>query len=257
MTRKFLLTISFVGTGFVGWQVQKNGYAVQTCMQDAIEEIFGVRADVTGCSRTDSGVHATGYRMCFSVDTDMECIRVPLALNAALPDGIAVIGCREVDEDFHPRYSAKAKEYVYLIYDGAARDPFLKDRAYHWKGRLDVEKMRRAAAAFEGRQDFRSFMSEGSKITDTVRTLYWADVSRQGRRIALRVCGDGFLYNMVRIIAGTLVRIGAGALDPDAVAGIIAARDRAAAGPTAPAHGLYLHRVFYDEIGKEDGPWLI
>ena len=257
MERKFLLTLSFIGTDFVGWQVQKNGRSVQTCMQDAVEEIFGVRADVTGCSRTDSGVHATGYRMCFAADTDMECRRIPLALNSALPESVSVIDCREVALAFHPRYDAKAKEYVYLMYDGAARDPFLKDRAYHRKGNLDVDAMRQAAAAFIGTHDFRSFMSEGSKITDTVRTLYWLDVDRQGRRIVIRVCGDGFLYNMVRIIAGTLAKVGGGALPPQETERIIAARDRSAAGPTAPACGLYLHRVFYDDIGKEEGPWTI
>ena len=250
--RKFLLTLKYCGEDFVGWQVQKNGYSVQTCMQDAIEKIFGRRADVTGCSRTDSGVHALGYQMCFEMDTDMECRRIPLALNAVLPESISVWACTEVPASFHPRYSAKAKEYIYRLYDGPLRDPFLKGRAYHFKGNLDETRMREAAARFLGRHDFRSFMSDGSKITQTERTLYYFNIRRKERLLELCVCGDGFLYNMVRILTGTLIWVGTGRIDAADCDAILRAKNRKAAGPTVPAEGLYLSRVFYTLPTEEE-----
>ena len=143
--RRFLLTLKYNGADFVGWQVQKNGLSVQTCLQDALEKLFGFRPNVTGCSRTDSGVHAEGYRATFEADTDKECSRICLALNALLPDSVSVWDCKEVDRDFHPRYNALAKEYIYRLYDSGARDPFLKGLAWHCRGGLDIEKMQAAA----------------------------------------------------------------------------------------------------------------
>lgn len=250
--RKFLLSLKYIGADFVGWQVQKNGYAVQSCMQDALEKILGVRPDVTGCSRTDSGVHALDYKMCFEADTPMECRRIPLALNAVLPQSIAVCDCTEVSEEFHPRYFAKGKEYIYRLYDGPLRDPFLEGRAYHFKGTLDASAMQRAAELLTGTHDYRSFMSPGSKIENTRRTVFYFMVRRRTYEIDFRICGDGFLYNMVRILVGTLIWVGCGRISPEQAYEILLAEDRKKAGPTVPPHGLYLSRVFYRLPEKED-----
>lgn len=246
--KRFLLRLRFVGTDFVGWQVQQNGYSLQTCMQDALEKIFGERLDVTGCSRTDSGVHANDYCMCFSVDTDRACDRISFGLNSVLPDSVQVWRCEEVAEDFHPRYHVTAKEYLYRMYDGRAGDPFLRGLAYHYHGTLDEKKMQKAADAFVGRHDFASLMAGGSKIVDTTREIYWCDIKRIGHEVQLRVCGDGFLYHMVRIIVGTLLFVNEGRFSPEDIPEILAKKDRSAAGKTAPAHGLYLNRVFYEPL---------
>lgn len=250
--RKFLLTVKYNGAGFVGWQVQKNGYSVQSCLQDALETVLGERPDVTGCSRTDSGVHAEGYKATFMSDTDKDCNRISLALNALLPKSVSVWECEEVAPDFHPRYDAAAKEYIYRLYDGMARDPFLQGLAWHYKGFLDTDKMQRAANGLVGRHDFRSFMASGSKIVDTTRELYWLKVQRVGGRlIEIRACGDGFLYHMVRILVGTLVDVSRGRLGEEDMADVLAAKNRSAAGLTAPAEGLYLHKVYYQTPKKE------
>ena len=250
--RKFLLTLKYHGADFVGWQVQKNGLAVQQCLQDALEKMLGHRPDVTGCSRTDSGVHAEGYCAVFCSDTEKECERISLGLNALLPDSVSVWDCREVALDFHPRYDAKAKEYIYRLYDGMSPDPFLRGLAWHYKGHLDVEKMQRAADLLVGRHDFRSFMAQGSKIVDTVRRIYWFRVTRRERLIEFRVCGDGFLYNMVRILVGTLIFVSRDRLRVEDMPAVLAAKDRSAAGQTAPAEGLYLYKVYYHTPRKED-----
>ena len=252
--RKFLLTLKYNGADFVGWQVQKNGLSVQQCLQDALERMLGHRPDVTGCSRTDSGVHAEGYCAVFCSDTNKECERISLGLNALLPDSISVWDCTEVDLDFHPRYDAKAKEYVYRLYDGMSPDPFLRGLAWHYKGFLDTEKMQRAADKLVGRHDFRSFMAQGSKIVDTVREIYWFRVTRRDRLIEIRVCGDGFLYHMVRILVGTLLFVSRDRLRAEDMPRVLAALDRGAAGQTAPAEGLYLHKVYYHTPRKEEMP---
>ena len=251
MDRKFLLTIKYHGADFVGWQVQKNGISVQETLQDALQTLLGHRPDVTGCSRTDSGVHAEGYKACFVSDTDKECKRISLGLNALLPDSVSVWECCEVPLDFHPRYNAVAKEYVYRLYDGMSPDPFLKGLAWHYKGFLDTDKMQAAANKMVGKHDFRSFMAQGSKIIDTHRQIYWCDVTRRDRLIEIRVCGDGFLYNMVRIMVGTLVFVSRDRIKVEDIPAVIAAKDRAAAGQTAPAEGLYLSKVYYSPPRKE------
>lgn len=247
MAQRLLLTIRYNGAAFVGWQVQKNGKSVQEQMQDAIEEIFGERVGVTGCSRTDSGVHAMEYCCCFDPPRPMELIRIPFALNSVLPDSISVLSCKEVPEEFHPRYHAVAKEYIYRMYDGFAPDPFKKGLAVHERKGLDAEKMNRAAQCFVGTHDFKGFMSTGSKIEDTVRTIYFSEVRREGNDVTFRVAGDGFLYNMVRIMAGTLLFVSMGRIKEEDLPAIIENGDRAAAGKTMPAHGLYLNKVYYDE----------
>ncbi|MBQ6824924.1 MAG: tRNA pseudouridine(38-40) synthase TruA [Clostridia bacterium] len=252
MTERLLLKIRYNGAAFVGWQVQKNGKAVQEQMQDAIEQIFGTRVGVTGCSRTDSGVHAMEYCLCFDPPRPMELRRIPFALNSVLPESISVLSCHEVPADFHPRYHAVAKEYVYRFYDSAYPDPFKNGLAFHERKGLDVDKMNRAAKCFLGTHDFKGFMSTGSKIEDTVRTIFYSSVERCGDEVVFRVVGDGFLYNMVRIMAGTLLFVSMGRIAEDALLGIIDAGDRAACGKTMPAYGLYLNKVYYD---REEVPY--
>lgn len=243
---RLLVKLKYNGTNYVGWQVQKNGVSVQETVQNAIEKIYGARVSVTGCSRTDSGVHANGYCFCFDPPKNVSAFRVPLALNSALPEDISAVDCKEVDEAFHPRYSAVAKEYVYKIYDGRFRNPFLDGLAYHYIGKLDVELMDKAAKLFVGTHDFRSFMASGSKIEDTVRTIYHCGVTRKEEFVEIRVCGDGFLYKMVRIIVGTLLFVNEGRFEVERITEIINAKNRKYAGKTAGACGLYLDKVFYD-----------
>ena len=247
MSQKLLLKIRYNGVGYVGWQVQKNGKSVQEQMQDAVEEIFGQRVGVTGCSRTDSGVHALEYCLCFDPPRGMEMKRIPFALNSVLPEDISVLSCEEVSADFHPRYSAVAKEYLYRFYDGFAPDPFKRGFAFHEHKGLNAELMDRAAKAFLGTHDFKAFMSAGSKIEDTVRTIHYSKVERLGNDVTFRVVGDGFLYNMVRIMAGTLLFVSMGRIQIDELPAIIESGERSACGKTMPPYGLYLNKVYYDE----------
>lgn len=245
MNQKLLLKIRYNGASFVGWQVQKNGKSVQEQMQDAIEQIFGTRVGVTGCSRTDSGVHAMEYCLCFDPPRPMELRRIPFALNSVLPESVSVLSCREVPQDFHPRYHAVAKEYIYRFFDSPYPDPFKNGLAFHERKGLDVARMDRAAKCFLGTHDFKGFMSTGSKIEDTVRTIYYSGVERHGEDVIFRVVGDGFLYNMVRIIVGTLLDIQRGKIEKGSISQIIESRNRDNAGVTAEACGLYLNKVYY------------
>ena len=250
--KKLLVTLKYIGTNYVGWQVQQNGKSVQSAVQDAIEKLYGKRVDVTGCSRTDSGVHANGYRFCFTPPCETTPYKVVAALNFALPEDMGVSDCTEVDGDFHPRYSAVAKEYVYKLYDGRARNPFLNGLATHYIGTLDVDRLDRAAKQFIGTHDFCSFMAQGSKIIDTTRTIYNCRVQRQDDCVTVSVCGDGFLYKMVRIIVGTLIAVNENRIENDNIIKIITAKTRKAAGKTASPSGLYLNRVFYNDKEVEE-----
>lgn len=250
--RRLLLTLRFDGSRYHGWQVQPNGVTVQQALQDAVEAVTGVRAGVTGCSRTDAGVHAEMFCCTFDTDCAVPAARVPAALNASLPRDIAVYDCREVAADFHPRYAAMGKRYVYRIWNAPQRNPFLEGRALHWRDRLDEPALTRQAADFLGRHDFTAFCAAGSAVEDRVRTVRAARVDRQGEQVVFTVEADGFLYNMVRIMAGTLLDIAAGRLPPGCIPALLAGRDRTAAGRTAPAHGLYLQRVWYPPF--REGP---
>ncbi len=244
---KFLLTLAYHGAGFCGFQVQKQQRSIQSTMQDAIEQIYGERLPVVGCSRTDAGVHARDYKLTFVTDQSHPCIqlqRIPMALNAALPSDIAVLDAEEVPLDFHVRHDVYEKEYEYLIHDGPIRSPFYTDTVYHYKHRLDAEKLNAAAQAFLGTHDFRGFMAAGSDIGDTVRTVHSVRVFRSDDGlIHIRISANGFLYNMVRIIVGTLLAVAEGRIDSDSLSSVIDSGDRTRAGITVPAHGLYLNRV--------------
>ncbi len=243
---KLLIELSFLGTAYCGFQVQKNGVSIQQTVQEAAEKLFGPVA-LTGCSRTDSGVHARSFYCtvegegCGRIPPE----RVPLALKSLLPPDIAAKSARAVDSSFHPRYSAKGKEYRYLILNSRIRDPFLEGRVYRCPVELDAERMNALAAGFVGRHDFAAFMAAGSSITDTVRTVSRCGVQRDGELVVFSVAADGFLYNMVRIMAGTLIDLSLGRLGDRSIADIIASRDRGRAGFTAPPEGLYLWEVYY------------
>ena len=253
---KLLLKIAYLGTAYCGYQVQNNGVTVQQRMNEATEAVFGFPCDIVGCSRTDSGVHANEFcltvaqkgmnRIDFSIPLD----KIPTALNCRLPVDIAVREASLVPEEFHPRYDVKYKEYVYKIWNGKTKNPFLADRALYPAYMLSTRQislMNDAAKRFVGKHDFASYMATGSKIKDSVRTVFYADVTAEGEVITFRVAADGFLYNMVRIMMGTLLEIAKEGSDPHRVDEITEGRDRRLAGTTAPAHGLYLNRVCYED----------
>lgn len=246
--RQLLLTVQYRGTKYHGYQVQPNGITVAEVLQDAVQKIFGKRLDIKGCSRTDAGVHANGFRMSFYTTSGIPCDAVVRAMNVNLPDDVAVTDCREVPLTFHPRYCCTGKRYLYRIYNSLVKNPFLTDLALCYRYPLHEKQMDDAAQYFLGTHDFKAFCSAGSKIEDTVRTITAASVTREGRMVTISVTGNGFLYNMVRIMVGTLLDVSRGAFAPEDIAKILDSQDRSAAGATAPPHGLYLDEVFYDGI---------
>ena len=243
--RNLLLTIRYCGTNYSGWQVQANAPSVQQTFQDAVERLFQARENVTGCSRTDSGVHANRYCCNIRTASALPCQTIVSGLNAYLPEDIAVLACEEVDYNFHARYDCTGKEYLYLLRNSAVRDPFLIDRCWLFKPKLDETLMHAQAQDFVGEHDFTAFCAAGASTVNNVRTVKSFTVERQRDEILFRVTADGFLYNMVRIMVGTLVDLSLGKIPLDSLPQILSSRDRGQAGVTAPPQGLYLNRVFY------------
>jgi tRNA pseudouridine38-40 synthase len=252
-TRNLLVFLRYDGRAFHGWQVQENAATVMETFQDALEAVIRSRPDVKGCSRTDAGVHARQYGVSFHTDCAIPCEGLVRALNTKLPPTIAATACCEVADDFHARYSSKGKRYLYRIRNSDLRDPFWEGFTARIIGDLDADLMNREAQDFVGTHDFASFQNAGSTVADTVRTIYACSVKRNGDLIELSVEGDGFLYHMVRIMAGTLIEIARGTLAPGAIPAILAAHDRSRAGFTAPASGLMLDEVFYDFLPEQEG----
>ncbi len=251
---KLFLTIKYLGTYFCGYQVQKDKRTVQGELTRAAHELFSYECDIKGCSRTDSGVHASMFCVTVSkkgedfLDTDIDIKKIPRAFTAHLPSDISVQSAKWVDDDFHPRYDVKYKEYIYRIYNGEIRDPFEEGRSLFYPQVIDdktLAKMNSAALQLVGRHDFSAFMAQGSNVESTVRDVKYADVRREENMIIFRVAADGFLYNMVRIMTGTLLSVASGKISADDIDGIINSRCREKAGMTAPAHGLYLNKVVY------------
>lgn len=242
--RNLKLTIQYDGTKYCGWQKQPNSSGIQGTIEYAIYEITKEKVNIIGSGRTDAGVHALGQVANFKTNSNIPAARIPDALNAKLPKDISIIDCQEVSDDFHSRYSATGKIYRYLIYNKPYRSPLYKGISYHVRYDLDIEKMRVEAQLLLGTHEFKGFMSSGSSVKDTVRTIHNISIEESGDLIVLEVEGNGFLYNMVRIIVGTLVDIGRGRIDKS-LEEIIASQDRGEAGHTAPAHGLFLKKVHY------------
>ena len=241
--QRLLLTLRYDGSRYHGWQVQKNGITVQETLQDAVERLTGIRSGLTGCSRTDAGVHAEMFCCAFDTASPLRGEKMVKALNAHLPRDIAVYGCREVE--FHPRYAALGKRYVYRIWNAPERNPFWEGRALHCRRPLDAAFLNEQAAAYVGTHDFASHQAAGSTVEETIRTVRRAEVERRGEMVLFTVEADGFLYNMVRIMVGTLLRLQAGSLEAGSIPAILESGSRERAGATAPACGLYLDHVFY------------
>ena len=243
---RILLTLRYDGTAYHGWQVQPNGVTVQQVLQDAVERVTGVRSGITGCSRTDAGVHADMFCCCFDTASPLRGDKLCSALNFHLPRDVSVYDAREVEEEFHPRYYTKGKRYVYRIWNGAQRHPMYEKYAIWLKKPLDVTALNTLVQDYVGTHDFAAFCGAGSDVQGTTeRTIHSCTVTRQGDLVLFTVEGDGFLYNMVRIMVGTLLEIAAGRLPADSIPAVLEGRDRRLAGPTAPAQGLCLEQVFY------------
>jgi tRNA pseudouridine38-40 synthase len=242
---KTVLELSFKGTAYSGWQVQPDAVSVQSVVQDAVNRVLGKNVTVTGCSRTDAGVHANMFVCHLGCLTGIPDDCFPLAVNRLLPDDVSVTRAYTADDEFHARYDAKGKEYMYLIWNSRIKNVFYSDTAYRYPRKIDTELANSICAEFEGTHDFASCMAAHSKPKDTtVRTVSYYKAVRDGDFVKFYVAADGFLYNMVRIMTGTVLQIMSGSVKMPA-RDIIASRDRSNAGFTVPSCGLYLNKVIY------------
>jgi tRNA pseudouridine38-40 synthase len=250
---KYLMKLRYVGTEFCGSQIQPNVRTVQGVLNIAFEGVFGVKCKVTSCSRTDSGVHANAATLTVELPdgtTPIPCDKLPLAVAHHLPDDVSIFDVSLVEDCFHVRHDVVGKEYVYLVHNAPIHDPFLNHRAWFYPRVIDevgMANMQRAADALLGEHDFATFMAQGSPVATTVRHLQDFRVKREGDMILFSVTADGFLYNMVRILVGTLIEVGVGRISCEDIPAILASCDRTKAGMTAPPEGLYLNQVFYDK----------
>lgn len=244
-TRWLKLTIAYDGTAYAGWQIQPTEPTVQAAIETAWHVITREQIRVMAAGRTDAGVHALGQVVGLATDSPLSTADLHRGLNAVLPEDVAIVALEEAPENFHATYDAKRKTYRYQIHNGRTPDVFLRRYVWHYPQPLDANQMHTAAQALIGKHDFASFESAGSERPDSVRTLFAVEVSRDAERITIEVTGDGFLYNMVRAIVGTLVEVGKGARDVAWPAEVLAECDRREAGQTAPPQGLFLIRVEY------------
>ncbi len=243
--RRIHLTLEYDGTNYAGWQRQANALAVQQVLEEALQRLTGEPITVTGSSRTDAGVHALGQSVHFDTESRIPADKFSFALNTLLPHDIRVRASEAVSPDFHARFSTKGKRYRYLFYDAPHAGALNRFTHAHSIYPLDDARMAAEARALLGTHDFAAFAASGSVVRDTVRTIWRADVTRHERDVEILVEGSGFLYNMVRIIAGTLQGVGSGKLEPGCLRRAIETGDRLDLGVTAPAHGLTLMEVFY------------
>ena len=244
--RNVALRLRYDGSRYHGWQVQKNAVTVAQTLEEALSKVCEEPIRVTGCGRTDAGVHALCYCANFKTDSSIPIERFPLAVNTRLPDDIAVTGAIEVEESFNAITSCRKKEYIYKIWNSEVRNPFLDGYALHYRYKIDENLLNSAAQAYLGSHDFTSFCTQDSREPgDMTRTVKHFSVTRDGEMVTMKVEADGFLYNMVRIMVGTLLRVQQGKIKPDEIPSIIKKKDRSYAGPTAQACGLYLNKVNY------------
>jgi tRNA pseudouridine38-40 synthase len=243
----YKITIAYDGRNYNGFQRQKNAVGVQNVLESALLELTGQNIEIDGCSRTDTGVHAREFVFSFQADLKLSENRIVTGLNHFLPGDIAVSGAEIVPEDFHARYSCKGKAYEYLLYNSRNRNPFYDGLAHLYGVPItDINALTAAGKVLVGTHDFRSFCGSNGLRENTVRTIYDFSIEKTDENLfVFRISGDGFLYNMIRIIVGTLLEINEGKRSPDSMQGILEAKNRKAAGRTAPAEGLYLTRVFY------------
>ena len=244
--RNIALRLSYDGSAYHGWQVQKNEISVAETLETALTKICGHPVKTVGCGRTDAGVHALRYCANFRTDCRIPIDRFPLAVNSRLPGDVSVSDAVEAPEDFNAIGSCLKKEYIYRILNSAVPDPFLQKRACFYPQRLDLSLMQQAARAFEGTHDFKAVRSLGTETKTTVRTVYWCRAEKEGDLITISICADGFLYNMCRAMVGTMVYASYGKLLPEEIPQLLQIGDRRLTGPTMPPQGLYLNRVWYE-----------
>lgn len=245
--RNIALFLTYEGTAYHGWQVQKRDVTVGQTMEEAAASIVGHPVKMTGCGRTDAGVHARRYVANFRTTSTIPVERLPYAMNTHLPEDIVVTGAMEVHDDFNAIGSCVRKEYTYLIYNSRIRDPFYVNRAWFYPKHLDEKIMQQAASQFVGTHDFAAVRSVGTDVKSTVRTVYYYHVERRGDLIELKVCANGFLYNMARAMAGTVVYAAEGKIRPEEIGALLESGNRTAAGPTVPPGGLYMTKLWYDD----------
>jgi len=246
--RNILITIEYDGTNYHGWQRQKNALTIQQLIEESIQKVTGVKAKLIGSGRTDTGVHALGQRANFKTETNIPADRIPLALNGHLPPDIRIINAVEAQPDFHARYDVIGKKYRYRIFNRNVPSAVLRNYSCFIPVKLELDGMKEAAGYIIGRKDFSSFCSSGSLVRSRTRNVQMLEFRKDGCIIDMSIMADGFLYNMVRIIAGTLVEVGRGNLMPEEIKTVLDKRDRRCAGPTLPPQGLFLEEVYYARI---------
>lgn len=242
--KRMLLKIAYDGTAYHGWQIQPNGITVQEVVQNALGKILGKSTGVTGCSRTDAGVHAKEFYCHFNCDERIPEKAFLSGLDSVLPDDIAVTGCKAVANDFHARYDSKGKTYIYRMFTGVS-DPFLSRYALKLEQMPDIGRMQSFCVRITGTHDFSGFSSSGRTVEDTVRTVTECEISCDNNVLSFKISANGFLYNMVRILAGTALEVGTGRLEPSCAEAVFASGNRALGGRTLPPQGLFLEKVYY------------
>ncbi len=246
--RNIKLTIMYDGKDFNGWQKQPNKLNIQGTIEKVISEMTGEEIELNASGRTDAGVHSFGQVANFKTNSKIPIDKFPIAINSKIKKSIVITNAEEVEERFHSRYNCKKKTYRYIIDNSEFPTPMYRYLEYHIPNKLNIEAMKKAAKYFEGEHDFKAFKSSGTSSKSSVRTIYKAEIKKtENNRIYIELTGNGFLYNMVRIIAGTLVEVGLGKIKPEEIKTIIESKDRQKAGKTLPAHGLYLMNVNYKD----------
>lgn len=244
--RNIKLTIEYDGKDFNGWQKQPNKLNIQGEIERAIYDITGQESELIASGRTDAGVHALAQVANFKTNSQIPVSKIPIALNTKLKRSIRIINAEEVDERFHSRYNCKKKTYRYVINNSPNGTAIYRNLEYNFSGSLDIQKMQKAVKYFEGEHDFKAFKASGTSSKSSVRRIFLGEVKKENDRIIIELTGSGFLYNMVRIISGTLLEVGTGKIDPDSIPEIIKSKDRTKAGKTLPPNGLYLVKVEYE-----------
>ena len=244
--RNIKLIIEYDGKEYNGWQKQKNKLNIQGEIEKAIETITGEEIELIASGRTDAGVHSLGQTANFKTESTIQIEKIPIAINSQLKKSVRIKSAEEVEENFHSRYNCKRKTYRYTINNSEQGSAIYRNLEYHMPQKLNFEEMKKAIKYFEGEHDFKAFKSSGGSGKTTIRTIYKAEIKRENERIIIELTGNGFLYNMVRILTGTLVAAGTGAMTTADVMQVLEQKDRKLAGPTAPAQGLFLQQVKYD-----------